>query len=285
MRSTILRAGLTVVAIAWSALEAQAGSVDGNPPAAVTFDGDALAVASNNSLPIPIQSQLQNVTGFGSYSASASLPNVSANATVSLTGGSAPSISGTVELSNGGNFLTRSTGEAAATLTYQFAVEGPSTPLLPLTYSIDENLSSTALAPSTFADGKLSLNVVISGPSFFSFGLTCTIGTTDCQNTLSEEHTFAAALGVNYTIMLDFLIRGDLFGSPSTDTLTLLGGLDFQIGLQEGFANADQYTFIFSPGLITPPVEVSLPASITLFASGLGAVGLRGWRRKKKLAA
>jgi len=36
---------------------------------------------------------------------------------------------------------------------------------------------------------------------------------------------------------------------------------------------------------IGPVSEVPLPAALPLFATGLGALGLRGWRRKKKAAA
>jgi hypothetical protein len=43
-------------------------------------------------------------------------------------------------------------------------------------------------------------------------------------------------------------------------------------------------------GLITgigfvPPGQVPLPAALPLFATGLGALGLLGWRRKRKGAA
>jgi len=33
------------------------------------------------------------------------------------------------------------------------------------------------------------------------------------------------------------------------------------------------------------PSETPLPAALPLFAGGLGALGLLGWRRKKKAAA
>ena len=35
----------------------------------------------------------------------------------------------------------------------------------------------------------------------------------------------------------------------------------------------------------TPPLVTPLPAALPLFASGLGALGLLGWRRKRKKAA
>jgi hypothetical protein len=37
-----------------------------------------------------------------------------------------------------------------------------------------------------------------------------------------------------------------------------------------------------APDLVLPPRETPLPATLPLFASGLGALGLLGWRRKRK---
>ena len=48
------------------------------------------------------------------------------------------------------------------------------------------------------------------------------------------------------------------------------------------------YTFIFSadignfPPGSGPPSETPLPAALPLFTTGLGALGLLGWRRKRK---
>ena len=39
------------------------------------------------------------------------------------------------------------------------------------------------------------------------------------------------------------------------------------------------------PGFVGSPVVTPLPATLPLFATGLGALGLLGWRRKRKAAA
>jgi hypothetical protein len=45
-------------------------------------------------------------------------------------------------------------------------------------------------------------------------------------------------------------------------------------------------TFTGVSGLVTTtPPEIPLPATLPLFASGLGALGLLGWRRKRKSTA
>jgi hypothetical protein len=46
-------------------------------------------------------------------------------------------------------------------------------------------------------------------------------------------------------------------------------------------SNPDQ-SFTINSTLLAPTPEISLPAAFPLFASGLGALGLLGWRRKRK---
>ena len=38
-------------------------------------------------------------------------------------------------------------------------------------------------------------------------------------------------------------------------------------------------------GTVTPPIPTPIPTALPLFATGLGALGLLGWRRKRKAAA
>lgn len=45
------------------------------------------------------------------------------------------------------------------------------------------------------------------------------------------------------------------------------------------------YTLEFSAGIQNSAAATPLPAALPLFASGLGALGLLGWRRKRKVAA
>lgn len=58
---------------------------------------------------------------------------------------------------------------------------------------------------------------------------------------------------------------------PSLTTASLVTGATFSFGTTEGAAEV--------PGV---PSGVPLPAALPLFASGLGALGLLGWRRKRK---
>ena len=49
-----------------------------------------------------------------------------------------------------------------------------------------------------------------------------------------------------------------------------------------GWGGSLDITYNFDP---STPAETPLPAALPLFATGLGALGLLGWRRKRKAAA
>ena len=49
----------------------------------------------------------------------------------------------------------------------------------------------------------------------------------------------------------------------------------------DGWSGNLKITYTYDP----PPSQVPLPGALPLFATGLGALGLLGWRRKRKNAA
>jgi hypothetical protein len=59
--------------------------------------------------------------------------------------------------------------------------------------------------------------------------------------------------------------------------VTASGGLTFAFA---DIANTSGDVFATTTGTVAP-----LPAALPLFAGGLGALGLLGWRRKRKAAA
>jgi hypothetical protein len=70
-----------------------------------------------------------------------------------------------------------------------------------------------------------------------------------------------------------------LYFASSLPTNTALDPITF------GLLVADyQYSFV-TGGSVQDPVSTPLPATLPLFATGLGALGLFGWRRKRKNAA
>ena len=96
-----------------------------------------------------------------------------------------------------------------------------------------------------------------------------------------RDITFTAAPGYfdTFTVLSDSFNNGGIIASVSADgsTLTLnwTGGL-----VAENVTNT--YAVSFAG---TPPTQTPLPGTLPLFASGLGALGLLGWRRKRKAQA
>jgi hypothetical protein len=57
---------------------------------------------------------------------------------------------------------------------------------------------------------------------------------------------------------------------------------DFIAGLEAGLAYANIHDTTFPGGEIRDQLMTPLPAALPLFATGLGVVGLFGWRKKRK---
>jgi hypothetical protein len=51
------------------------------------------------------------------------------------------------------------------------------------------------------------------------------------------------------------------------------------------FAFANDFTLVFSDGIDNGPTNTPVPAALPLFVTGLGGLGLLGWRRKRKAQA
>jgi hypothetical protein len=95
-------------------------------------------------------------------------------------------------------------------------------------------------------------------------------------------------LSMNQTFMLD----ANVLYRAIIDTDAFSFGLNGAVGgaasahLNLFFAAPDGYSVLTSEGIgnASPVAATPLPAALPLFASGLGALGLFGWRRKKKAA-
>ena len=80
-------------------------------------------------------------------------------------------------------------------------------------------------------------------------------------------------------------------GNTSTDyssTLALLGSLkvtELDFVLDGGWGANGAQTLVVSAFNFSSSTETPLPAALPLFATGLGALGLLGWRRNRKRAA
>jgi len=122
-----------------------------------------------------------------------------------------------------------------------------------VTFNLDSTFSFTGLT-------SVSASVTVNGNSIFS---TNTVGPTFSPPavTLPFDPFFTGAGTFPATLFID----------------TDCGG-SFCLG---GWIGNLSVTYTFNP----PGSVVPLPAALPLFATGLGALGLLGWRRKKKAAA
>jgi hypothetical protein len=127
----------------------------------------------------------------------------------------------------------------------------------------------------------------------FSFGDAVTLTINGITNTYGPDPDPAISTGVNvpYYYGNGPIIQGAPLLQPADLWVTLVDLDDFSVA---GGASINSLEVTGSPeldlirvaGLIpsSPPSETPLPAALPLFASGLGAFGLIGWRRKRKQA-
>jgi hypothetical protein len=98
-----------------------------------------------------------------------------------------------------------------------------------------------------------------------------------------------------YEVLWDGIVVGQINGDTSslangsltyTDlTFTELGVGNDTIAVEGYSYSAGNFTDDISVTAAAAPATTPLPGALPLFASGLGAMGLLGWRRKKKAAA
>jgi hypothetical protein len=124
-------------------------------------------------------------------------------------------------------------------------------------------------------------SIQANGAATYNFGpadsLNILWGSPDSYNTLSFYS------GLNGTGSLLFSITGSAlgiqtYGHDQVD-FTMTGGA-FESVVLTSSGNAFEFA-----DLQDAPIETPLPAALPLFATGLGAIGLLGWRKKRKSAA
>jgi hypothetical protein len=170
--------------------------------------------------------------------------------------------------------------DSSMRVTGSFEVANPLAPNLSF-----ENIKANVLHFS-FSDGRNQLTDLNSPfplfDQFFTDGLgnitAWNIGLSGIGNTgtnTTERHVF--------TFFEPFFP----LNNPGIDHGLIAVCTDFQSGLGCVTAHSDDGIIQSSPGqwTITTLPEVPLPAALPLFATGLGVLGLLGWRRKRKAAS
>jgi hypothetical protein len=100
------------------------------------------------------------------------------------------------------------------------------------------------------------------------------------QSSFAVNSTLDLQPNVELSLQLDLVISAHGFTIGAFDHE--YGFIDPIITIDPTFPDANLFSLAFSPGMDTLPTP--LPAALPLFATGVGALGLLGWRRKKKAA-
>jgi PEP-CTERM motif-containing protein len=97
---------------------------------------------------------------------------------------------------------------------------------------------------------------------------------------ISSDLTIIASASANASGQLNDVSAN----ANGSDTFSFVIGGPVYLGLPDDITFNDPDAFIFNNLYLPPGADTPLPAALPLFASGLGALGLVGWRRKKKAA-
>jgi hypothetical protein len=132
----------------------------------------------------------------------------------------------------------------------------------------------------SFNDGRNTLSD--SNAHIFSFDVATDATGTPTQWRIDLVSPFPEAVGLNDTIQTFFFPPGGTkqvndFAAILDCTQAGMGKCITSDALDDAFAHDD-------PGTWTVTTVTPLPAALPLFATGLGALGLLGWRRKRKQA-
>jgi hypothetical protein len=163
-------------------------------------------------------------------------------------------------------------------LDYYFEVLG-GTPgdLVPVLIQTTLSTSETGVDSYGFSEidvGPTSEETVCSGPN-------CTLPNSTFTGTLSDT----VASGSEDKIHFEVIASVNIFFAGGTANASA----DPYIYVDPSFANAAEYCIVVSAGVGNAgscgASATPLPATLPLFAGGLGALGLFGWRRKRKNSA
>jgi hypothetical protein len=236
------------------------------------FDSKGDPTESKKALP------LLEISTAGGTSA---IPNTSALATASATGGLDPTVSVRAE-ATGGSGSQGTVGAnafATASLRYYLLFKGPATDGFDVElkgyygWSLDGDLSNPQtdanLSLSVCCDSEAKENIAISAGRAQQVG-----GATVDGIDFSFDETFIALPNVVYVVRMS--VVATVVSHP--DKVVAISFID------PTFTSLDpNYTIEYSPGLLSSDAT-PLPATLPLFASALGSLSLLGWRRRRRFS-
>jgi len=166
--------------------------------------------------------------------------------------------------------------------TYYFEVSGAANTQVPLLIS-----GSSSLMPPKAGAGFANAATLEFGLATFSTTIekACAPVVSGCVATLSNNPV-QESVTTNTIYEIDMLlgVGASTFPGGTSDSAT--GSMDPIISFLNA-SDESQFQLLFSDGVGNSPLgtETPLPAALPLFATGLGALGLLGWRRKRKAQA
>ena len=248
-------------------------------------------------------SNINNVTTTpGSVSAAPSFEGTSINEGVSISSYPSPNISAGESI-NGLTFTleggTTLSGTTTGQVNYSLEVVGnPSSTLVPVTidatmgYTVSvygrAQISTASNIGITTGGGTGVANIYLDSPLVGDDGQFTNIETTT-SNILSGPFLVDLSPNVTYDVALSVYIAGTAItakqcGMPpqSLEYCNLGGNAAATAYLDPVFTVSDpNYSIELSPDIGNSPTVAPLPATLPLFFTGLGAMGLLGFRRKR----
>ena len=138
---------------------------------------------------------------------------------------------------------------------------------------------------NVIASGSLLSNIGATSSDFLRVAGATIVNTTSIDGNNNGAFTTSATVSSLFA-NADYLIEMNVFAlAHSSGTATTF--FDPYFFLDQNFVDLG-YSITVSPGIgnsLELASATPLPAALPLFATGLGSLGLLGWRRKRKVAA
>ena len=170
-------------------------------------------------------------------------------------------------------------------------------------YDPNNSLVPANVPPSAYMGFSNASGPTVTVTSFpITFGLNCTSCsifdsidvTTFNATSLTYDETPSngeqASRALTFTTTIpgffnNFAITNDTFNNGGIIATVTQGGMVLQLNWTGGLVTPNQENIFAATFTGTTPSQVPLPAALPLFASGLGALGLLSWRRKRKFVS
>jgi hypothetical protein len=184
--------------------------------------------------------------------------------TVSISSGTTSSVAGAVLFQNFDGTSNASIGTVTGGTINEFLSTNP--------------IPSDPTNQYIVADPTVTVTLAGSGASYVGF----LVGTADDPNTVTVLDGATTLAQFSMTTLLSSLTNGflNLTAGPGEVITEIIETNSPPGGSPHCCFETDNYAAI-----LATPSAVPLPAALPLFATGLGALGLLGWRRKRKAQA